>query len=566
MPVDVDPITEEVIRYSLVALMDDVEADLVRTAFSPHIYEYKDYCVGLLDLDGRLIAQSRNGSPMFLASLGAPLLECLRAWGGVAGFASGDVVITNDPGTVGQHLNNVIVYRPVFIDGEAVAFVAATAHWADVGGQVLGSNYVTTTTDVFQEGVQFNALKPYKRGVPDPEVLRMILSNSRLPDQVLGDLQAQVAACVGGERRLGELVARYGLSTVREAVSRIWARSEALMRERIRQLPDGVYRAESWLDGDGLQVKAIPLPITVTVSGDEITVDYSEISPQVKGPWNSGAQSGGVASARVALKMVTSPEESANEGAFRPLHVILPEGKILSAKAGAPIAKWSSPIPTVVETILRALSPALPDRVPAGSHGACMGTYTFSGMTAEGRPFLHSDTAQGGYGAFAWGDGPGPFKSVTHGDSHDVPVEVQESLYPLFVESYRFRTDSAGDGEFRGGLGSDKTYVVPDAMFLSASFDRTSCPPWGLAGGTNGDTNRVEIEEPGADVRRVHKATRIPIQQGTRVRVRSGGGGGYGDPRSRSRDRLAADIEDGYISLERAREIYGEDPARPAIA
>src|SRR5580692_8254102 len=325
-----DPIMLEVIRSLLIAIMDEAEINLSRTAFSPIVYEVKDYCIGLLDKTGRTIAQSRGSVPTFMADLGDPVADGLEIYG-PDGIDPGDVLIMNYSDVCGQHLNNIVIYVPVHHDGELIGFVASRAHWTDVGGKISGS-VCTDSTEIFQEGIQLRTLKVYKRGEPDPEIMRVIRHNVRYPDQCFGDMEAQIAACELGRRRYLALVQKYGFGLVQECIQAIWDQCEAITRERIRGLPDGTYVGESFLDSDGVDMdKTLPLKIKVIVDGDNIIVDYSELAPQTQGPMNAGC-SGGVSAAKVAIKSALMPSVAPNDGTFRPISVILPPGTIMSAK------------------------------------------------------------------------------------------------------------------------------------------------------------------------------------------------------------------------------------------
>ena len=460
-----DPIMLEVVRSLLIATMDECEINLSRTAFSPIIYEVKDYCIGLLDQDGNTIAQSRGSVPTFMADLGDSVRDGLAIYG-AAGIEPGDVLLMNYSEVCGQHLNNVVVYLPVHYEDRLVGFMASRAHWSDVGGRVSGS-VSTDTTEIFQEGLQLRSIKVYKRGKPDAEILRIIRHNVRLPEATLGDMEAQIAACEIGRQRYVALIRKYGWDTVIGCVHAMWDQCEHLMREQIRRIPDGTYVGESFLDDDGVTFdKTIPIRIKVIVAGDSLTVDYSELAPQTPGPMNAG-YSAGVSAAKVAIKSAIVPDVPATEGTFRPVKVVLPPGTIMSAVDNAAMSLWTVTIKTIVDTILRALSEAIPDRIPAAHHGS-MGAFMFAGRDANGRRFSTVDSVLGGWGAGPAGDGFSPLKTVTHGDTRQVPTEVEETFWPLLVKRYEWITDSAGAGKFRGGLGLRKVYSLPRGGRLTA--------------------------------------------------------------------------------------------------
>jgi N-methylhydantoinase B len=558
---NVDPISLEIIRQLLQSIPDEIETDLTRTAFSPLIYEYKDYAVGIVDAEGRLITQSRGGIPIFLANvLGLAVLDGIATYGR-ENIHPGDVLITNHSGTMGQHLNNVVMYAPVFDPadpGRIVAFMCVLEHWTDVGGRYVGSSASNDTTEIFQEGIQFRSVKLHSRGQPVPEMYRMIEYNTRFPEMVLGDVEAQYAGCLKGSTLFTDIAQKFGTETTLQAIAMMWTQSEAAARDAVRSIPDGIYHAHAFLDNDGVDLeRRIECPVTVRIEGDRFIVDFSDISPEVKGPFNAGREGGGVTAARIAFKYLTTPDEQTNEGSFAPLTVILPDGKFLSASATAAMARYSTPLPTVIDAIIRAMATAVPERVAAGHH-ASMGSHRFQGrLASSGRLFTHLDTAHGGWGGSLGRDGAGPYKTLAHGDTLDVPVEVQEALYDLQVDAFGFRTDSAGAGEFRGGLGLDKAYTVRQPVNLTLTFERHGCPPWGLLGGHAGQAGHVEIERQGQSRQKYLKATDLPLAVGDRVFVHTGGGGGFGSPLARDPAAVGRDVQRGFVSVEAARTEYG---------
>ena len=386
--------------------------------------------------------------------------------------------------------------------------------------------------------------------------MRLIRDNIRFPESSFGDLRAQIAACRLGERRLKELFDKYGKDTILECIGIIWDQAERLARVEVSKIPDGVYEAESFIDNDYIVLdKRVPIKIKVVVAGDEMTVDFSELPEQVRGPINSGI-SGGIAAAKVAFKSVTSPLAPVNEGGFRPLNIVLPLGRFLSAQHPAPLGGWSLTLPTVIETILKALAPALPDKIPAG-HKGCMGGYTFYGIDRERqRKFICMNIFGGGWGGKPFEDGEGGSVSICQGNVQNAPVEIQEAYYPVIVETHQLRADSGGAGKHRGGLGVEIVVRSDQQMFLNTQFQRTLLPPWGLHGGLQGAPNDALMVGGNGERQSVVKVTNFPVPPGDRVVFRSGGGGGYGNPLDRDPERVRIDVVRGYVSLERARQDY----------
>ncbi len=550
-----DPVTLEIIRSLLIAIVDEAEITLSRTALSPIIYEVKDYCVCLLDREARTISQSRGGIPTFMADLGEPVRDGLAIYG-ADGFEPGDVAIINYSGVCGQHLNNVVMYAPIFCDGKLVAFAANRAHWTDVGGAVAGS-FATNSTEIFQEGLQIRTVKLVKRGRLDDEIVRMIRHNVRFPDLTFGDMQAQLSACEVIVRRFGDLLAKVGWPTIEACITAIWDQSEAVVRNYIARLPKGRFVAESFLDDDGIDPdRTLPIKVAVTIEADEIEIDFTGTAPQTRGPMNSGA-SGGFAAARVAFKSVIASDLPANDGAFRPLKVKLPEGTMISATGNAAMAHWNLAIKTVIDTIYRAFSEVMPDRVPAAHH-AGQGLYMLNGADpATGERYSMLDTTLGGWGAQPDRDGFSPLKTTTHGDTRNIPIEVEETFFPIRVENWEWRADSGGAGRYRGGLGLKKTYRILEDCGLIAAFERTKCPPWGLFGGQAAKTGCVVVRNPGESPREYKKVTSLPLRRGATIELLSAGGGGRGASRDRPVAEVAADVVNGYVTVEGARRDYG---------
>ena len=554
--VHVDPITQEIVRSLLIAILDEGEINLARTAFSPIIYEVKDYCVGLLDAGCRTIAQSRGGITTFMADLGGPVADGLEIYG-EDGFEPDDVVLINYAAICGQHLNNVVLYMPVLLDGKLIAFAATRAHWTDVGGRVSGS-FSTDTTEIFQEGLQLRSVKIHKAGTPDEELMRLIRHNIRFPELSFGDMAAQIACCKLVVRRLHELIARYTWPVIEECIRITWDQSEAFVRRQIAALPDGRYEAASFLDDDGVNPdRTLPVRAAVTIRGDEMEIDFTGTAGQTPGPSNMG-RSGGISAAKVAFKSSIFPVLPPNEGAFRPLKVVLPEGTVISAVDNAAMAQWTMTIKTVIDTIYLALSTAMPDRIPAAHHGS-NGMYTIFGRdTDTGYRYSSLDTVLGGWGARPNADGFSPLKTVTHGDTRNVPIEVEETLFPILVERYEWRPDSAGPGTFRGGLGLSKVYRAMQDLNLICAFERTKCPPWGLFGGGSAMVGAVLVTQPGeTEPKRYQKVTALPIRKGATIELLSAGGGGRGPAYERPVARVIDDVRRGYVTVEGARRDYG---------
>ncbi len=555
----VNPITVEVVRNAINAYADEMATALCKSAYNMMIYEVRDFCCGLIDTEGRMISQNKGGLPIFLADLGIAVKDGIERYG-KSGFAPGDVIIMNHGQVCGQHLNNVVIYAPCFHDGKLVAFAANRAHWVDIGGMREGFGSVQTT-EIYQEGLQFRSLKIYDAGKRNDTLWQMIRDNVRFPDAALGDMRAQIACCHLGARRYGELVTRYGVGTVESCIRTIWDIAEREARAFVEKVPDGTYEAESFLDNDGrnLDVK-IRIKVKVIVDGSRMVIDFSDMHDQVRGPLNSG-YSGGLAAARVAFKCLTQPTAPVNEGCFRPLEIVLPEGKLLNAKPPAALGLWSIPLPTVIDTILKALAPALPERIPA-AHKGDMGGVSISGFReSDGRRFLLMNIFGGGWGGRPHEDGESASVSICQGDVRNAPVELQEIQYPMLVERFALRADSGGAGRHRGGLGVELVYRALQKASANINCERIKDPPWGLQGGKPAAVNEAILTRRDGSEQKLLKATGVALEPGDRLTFLTAGGGGWGDARSREREAIAEDVAKGYISPAAAEREYGYAPA-----
>ncbi len=554
-----DPITLEVIAQELVAIPNQIDKNITRTAFSAFISEYKDYSVGIVDATGALISQSRGSLAIFVANaLGTAVRDGLLIYGADA-LNDGDVIISNHAGTLGQHLNNVVMYTPVRVgpQRELVAFFCVLMHWLDIGGIMIGSCSSTTTSEIFQEGLHLRTVRLIEAGRRNSEMFRVIQCNTRFPDMLMGDIEAQIGGCQLGCKMVADIAERHGAHTFRAAVKTMWEQSDATVRSALRSARHGDYSASAFLDNDGIDLDTtVPIEVTVRIREDQLTVDLSKVARQRPGPLNAGRNGGAVAAARIAVKYLFSPEQAVNEGDFQALKIEIPDGTFISAVGNAPLGSSGNMIPTVVDTILHALGQAFPERAAAAHHGT-YGVHAFHGKHPQtGQPFYNLDTICGGWGATADADGYGPSRSNVHGDTANVPIEMQETFCPYHFESYELRCDSGGAGRLRGGLGVEKRYRITAPCRLNLKIDRTRCPPWGLHGGQAGKVSDVRVERIDGSTQQILKGDH-PLMPGDLVIVQTAGGGGYGPPWERDPARVVQDIELGFVSVEAARGDYG---------
>jgi N-methylhydantoinase B len=551
----IDPITLEVIRHGLVSITNQIDANIKRTAFSPYIYEYNDFAVGLVGAEGQLIAQCTGGMPPFVAdSVGMAVRDGLSIYG-KARLHHGDVVLCNHAAVQGQHLNNTVMYTPIYAgpdNGTLIGFFAINVHWIEIGG------IQTNSTDIFMEGLQLRSIKLWSKGEPIEEVYRIIENNTRMPLELLGDIAAQLAGCLLGRNLTAELANKYSIPTFNRAVALILDQSEAAARAFIRSMPDGTYTTETFLDNDRSGGDTpVPIRVKVIVAGEDLTVDFSEMAEQAKGPINSGYFGGGQTIARVAFKYLMGADEMANEGTFRPIKLVLPLGKLISADPTAPMFMYPTPFPTVIDAVIKALENALPLRVPGGHFGTHSGV-RFYGRRPNGSFFDTHDSGHGGWGACATHDGSGPFRTMAHGDTRIIPLELQESLMPFRIEEFSLRENSGGPGKFRGGLGFRKKYRMTAPALLGTNLDRTKYPPWGVQGGGSGKPGRFTLMTAGATQEQsVDKENAYPLQVGDLVCVETGGGGGYGPISERPLDLVQRDLDAGYVTRAAATSEYG---------
>ncbi len=549
-----DPVLTEIIRNGVLAVTEEMKSNLMRTAYNMIIYEALDFTVGLFTAEGDTISIGL-GLPMFIRGM-SETVRAKIAHFGRDNIKPGDILVTNDAYLTGSHLNHFTFSQPIFFEGELCAFACCMAHWPDVGGTLGG-----VTTDIYSEGIQIPIVKYQREGVVNDDLVDIIRMNVRDPDRAMGDLRAQITAVTTGERRFGELLARYGRVETLSAIRHIMQQSERAARARTRDIPDGVYEATSFMDDDGVDIgKRVPIKVKVIVSGEDMTIDLSEVAQQVRGFYNSG-ETTGYACAQVAYKCVTSPTDyPINEGSFRSLKVVLAPGTIISAVKPAAMRWWMTFPMTIVDTIFKALESAIPDRVIAGHHADLLSVRVHGIAPRTGAFFMGSfGPLGGGWGAKMTEDGMSATVCLNDGDTHNSPVESVESKYPLFIERLALRDGSGGAGKYRGGLGIERKVVARVPMTLNAQVDRMHCAPWGLAGGLDGFGNEVTVELDGGEVRDAPNAKvfmqRLASKEG--FYARSGGGGGFGSPLERDPTRVAFDVREGYVSVASAQDDYG---------
>lgn len=549
-----DPFTREIIKEGFIAAVEESFVTLGRTSKSTIIYEVLDYACGLTDAKGDLVAEAA-GVPGFIGLLSFAVKEALEKYG-VSGIAEGDVILTNSPYASGTHLSDVSMCMPILFKNELLAFSVNKAHWTEVGGRDPGS-WTTDSTEIYQEGLQFPSIKLYDEGQRNESLVDLIRANVRLPTMSLGDLHAQVAALKRGAYRTQALCEKYGQNAVLETIRWYMEYGERVTREEMRRLPKGVFRAEDWMDDDGLSDEPIVVKVKVTITDEAFVVDFADTSPQSPGPVNSTLPAT-ISAVREVFKAVTDPHQVMNEGCFRPLEVRVPEGCILNAAHPAPTSIYWESMIYASDVVWKALALEVPDRLPAGHFLSSCGTI-ISGREAGGGMFLLVEPQAGGWGASHRKDGERGLVVSSDGDTFVIPVEVCERRYPLRVEQFAFNLEEGGHGAYRGGNGLVRDYRIlsPEAL-VTATFGRFRYPPWGMAGGQDGTCNRIEFHLRDRESPEIRgKAARVRVGRGDLVRLITGVGGGYGDPMKRDPKRVVRDIIEGFITPTQATEVYG---------
>jgi len=565
----VDSVTLEVVRNACSAVCEEMNANLIRTGYSPNIKERRDCSCALFDAEGRMIAQAEN-MPVHLGAMPFSVAAAIDHFPPET-LAPGDAILLNDPYRGGAHLPDLTLVTPVFHDGDVVAFAANRAHHADVGGSRAGS-VAADSTEIYQEGLRIPPVKLFvgdgpdaaadpaeaHDGEPNDAVFEMILANVRTPDERRGDLRAQEAANQTGVRRFSELVGTYGADTVAAALEEINDYSERRMRAEIGDLPDGEYAFEDVLDDDGLGNEDLAVRATVRIDGEEITVDFAGTAPQTDGPVNAVLA---VTSSATfyAIRCVTDPDIPPNHGCYRPITVEAPEGTIVNPRPPAAVVGGNlETSQRVTDVVLGALAEAVPDRVTAAGQGT-MNNVTFGGTDPRtDEPYAFYETQGGGFGGRDGKDGMDGVH-VHMSNTMNTPAEVLETAYPLRIDRYELRQDSGGAGEYRGGLGLRRDIAVRghEATF-SLLADRHRHRPYGVAGGEAGDSGAVVLEADDGDERLPPKTIR-DLPPGSVVSVRTPGAGGYGPVEDRDPEAVRRDVRLGKVSIAAAREEYGVD-------
>ncbi len=550
---NVDPITFAVVRNKFMSIANGMQETGFRTGVTTFMYEIMDCSFAILDADAGVISQSSQGILLFLGSLGPAVKNCLDVMG-KEDMASGDVVVSTVPDITGSHTSDAVLFTPIFFEGKIFGFAATKAHWIDLGAK---DTYPVDAANIYEEGLRIPPTKIYKRGKLQSDVWEIIKWNSRAPELVWGDMQAQIAGCHFAEKHVTELLRKYGIETIDTIINEMYDYSERIARLAIEEIPDGTWTAEDYIDNNGIDLdKPILTKVTVTVKGSDIIVDLSGSDPEQRGPIN-GLWVTTLSAARSAVKALTNPNLPANEGFNRPVTVIAPQGCIYNANPGVPSFLSGNVAQTILELINRALYKVIPERIPACSGGDVIGNGFFGMDPKTGNYWGTITPSIIGQGADYLSDGDGYVMFHAAGASKNIPSEILESTFPLFVEKVEFIKDSGGAGKLRGGPGSRlQIRLLTPAMFYSF-IEKGKTPHWGFDGGKPGLRNFAFIESRDREAFEVLKTSGVQLVEGDRVTITAGGGGGYGDPLERDIEKVRWDVINGYVSIEHARMDYG---------
>ena len=547
-----DPITEELFRNAISAVGDEMVLTIYRTAYSGVLKNIMDFSAALCDGQGRLVAQGLS-LPGHLCSIPVALQAVLKHFGD--DIFDGDIFINNDPYDGGMHLPDIFIFKPLFADGAVIAYAATICHHTDVGGRVPGSN-ASDSTEIYAEGLRIPPLKLYEAGKPNATLFRMIERNVRLPGRVFGDIRSQLAACEIAARGMADLVARYGADQVRALMIATMDYSERLTRHCLLELPDGEATFTDWIDDDQIDAgKPIPLVCTIRKYGDTMEVDWTGSSPQVKGAINN-TLSYTAAMSFTAVKSVLSINMPNNDGVFRPIRIIAPEGTIVHGKLPAACAARGLTGFRGVDCAFGVLAQLYPGRVMAASDGGNTGL-TIGGYDKDLNPFIYVDFISGAWGGRPWADGLDG-NTCMFANMASFSVEVIEAENPLEVLDYEFVPDTGGPGKFRGGMSQRKTWrMLADEGILQVRADRQTHRPYGLQGGGPGAFGRNILDPDLATEEKLHSKITMTLRRGQMFRHDLPGAGGYGDALGRDLALVEKDLRDGLVTIEGAARDYG---------
>lgn len=553
----IDPITLEVIRNRLESIVREMAEVTLRTARSAVVYTGRDFSCGILTKERDLLAVGTS-IPIHIFPIMWQVNLTVKKF--EKDIKEGDIFIGNDPYDGGTHLNDVLIFMPVYHQGQLIAYAANRAHWYDVGGMVPGS-ISGSAREIYQEGIRIPPTRLGSKGIVNEEILEIILRNVRVPDQSRGDLLAQVASCKIAISRIQTLLRRYELNNVLNYWQEILNVSEERMRTIINHLPKGYACHEGYLDNDGVDKQQRLIRVRTTVLHDSIHIDYTGTAKESQGPINV-SEALAHCFAFMGVKASLDPHGSINSGSFRPITVTVPENSMLNASAPAPAAGTGELGQTAI-FVMQALSNVAPDTVSAGEAGSAnhQNLFGFDNRHDMPKRYIYYDYPGGGGGGRSTKDGLDFVRSLRSGNVNIQPVEVLESLFPIIFNKYELLRDSGGPGKFRGGMGVIREYQTPSSGNISFLGDHAIVPPTGISLGYAGSAAKWELVRSGKtqliSPTFRSKVTGFVIKNNDIIRISTQGGGGYGDPLAREPEMVLEDYLEDKVSVEQAKEIYG---------
>lgn len=551
--VPVDPVLQEVVRYRLTAIADEMEHTLLRVAYSSIVKEGLDASAGIFDKFGRNIAQAA-AIPIHLGCM-IPAVERIVADFPRDNIKPGDVYILNDPYAGGTHLPDIAIIKPVFLEEEHFGFVVTMSHHQEVGGKSPGS-LPTDATEIFQEGLQLPPMKLIDGGEPIGQVFRIIERNVRTPNVVMGDLRAQLSACNVGDEKLQNLNQNMSLQDLRNAIDGLIRQADILTRSRISAMPDGEYTFTDYMDDDGVDVgRQFSITATVKIHGDEVTIDFEGTSPQVRGPFNCVPASS-IAATYYVLRAVIGDDVPNNSGCYHALTLDLPEGTVVNPRRPAAVNSRTATVRRIGDALLGCFKQVVPEIVPAASCGQLL-VMNFAGRADDGEYFVSSELGVGGMGGRFGLDGIDAVETDAT-NCMNVPAETLELEAPIRVVDWSLTRDSAGAGQWRGGLGTSKTFkFFSDNITANYRGERHSTAPWGTQGGAPAAYTSAQISRTDGSVEQLRSKQMLNLNTGDELTVNLSGGGGYGDPLLRDPQDVVNDVRNSRITIEAARAAYG---------
>jgi N-methylhydantoinase B len=547
-----DPVTTAVIGNNLRSTCDQMKAALIRTSFHPIVYEMRDFAIGIYDRFGRLIADSPT-LPLF-GTLHFTIKAAVDAVGGEEALEPGDIILYNYPYGTGAPQTQPALVKPLFFEGELVAYAGCRAYWLDVGGLPEG---VAERIDVFERGTIYPGVKLYSRGTRVDDIWRTCIANSRFPEETAGDITAQIVALNTGADGVDRILKRYGLSTFWVSIERILEHGETVVRSFIESIPDGHYTAQGFVDHNGVDSDPVTYDVSVVVNGSDVTIDYSAAGAANPGRMNTLFPTT-VTVARVALGMLAGGGLPPNDGAFRPLEVVARRGSMFHAEFPAKHSLWWPLAVGALDAILDAFGQAIPDAVPATSGKDPMPIRTTGFREKTGRRWVDAQAHAVGQGGNAQADG-GTYWVHAGSGGQTGSAEHREATAPQMIEQQELWVDSCGPGRHRGGLGIVYRIRMLEDQKAYAVVVMSAEDPAGMLGGGDGLRSVAQVEYPDGRVERLYGPSAAEFRDlptGSLLELRLGGGAGYGPPEERATDAVLQDVEDGYTSIEHAKKSY----------